>query len=64
MPVKEELDKAVPPHELLDNSAFKSRVELVKGGSLAGRQLPSFNKEYPVNYSYPVSITKWFDNGH
>ncbi|XP_059488614.1 titin isoform X4 [Neocloeon triangulifer] len=51
MPVKEELDKAVPPHELLDNSAFKSRVELVKGGSLAGRQLPSPNKKSPVNSS-------------
>ncbi|CAB3373564.1 Hypothetical predicted protein [Cloeon dipterum] len=53
MPVKEELDRAVPPHELLDNSAFKSRVELVKGGSLAGRQLPTPSKKSPVNPNCP-----------
>jgi hypothetical protein len=57
MPVKEELDRAVPPHELLDNSAFKSRVELVKGGSLAGRQLPTPSKKSPVHSSSSVSIS-------
>ncbi|KAK7862484.1 hypothetical protein R5R35_005911 [Gryllus longicercus] len=44
MPVKEELDRAVPPHELLDVSASKAKAELATRGGLAGRQLPSGKK--------------------
>lgn len=41
MPVKEELDSAVPQHQLLDNSASRGKAELAK---LANRQLPSGKK--------------------
>ncbi|KAF4517198.1 hypothetical protein B566_EDAN007905, partial [Ephemera danica] len=51
VPVKEELDRAVPPHELLDVSASKARVDLVRGGVLAGRQLPTPNKKSPISSS-------------
>lgn len=44
MPVKEELDRAVPPHELLDVSVTKAKAELATRGGLAGRQLPSSKK--------------------
>jgi len=40
LPVKEELDRAVPPHELLDVSVSKSKAELAARG-LATRQLPT-----------------------
>ncbi|KAG7205372.1 hypothetical protein KM043_007369 [Ampulex compressa] len=40
VPVKEELDRAVPAHRLLDNSAGKSKAELASRGGLANRQLP------------------------
>lgn len=40
MPIKEELDRAVPAHRLLDNSAGKSKAELASRGGLANRQLP------------------------
>lgn len=40
LPVKEELDRAVPPHELLDVSLSKSKAELASRG-LASRQLPT-----------------------
>ncbi|KAL0119591.1 hypothetical protein PUN28_007793 [Cardiocondyla obscurior] len=40
IPVKEELDRAVPAHRLLDNSAGKSKAELASRGGLANRQLP------------------------
>ncbi|XP_050311669.1 neurabin-1 isoform X2 [Anthonomus grandis grandis] len=38
---KDELDSAVPPHELLDIKATRSKAELATRGSLANRQLPS-----------------------
>ncbi|XP_046662676.1 neurabin-1-like [Homalodisca vitripennis] len=41
VPVKEEFDRAVPPHELLDSSAHKSKAELATRGGLANRQLPT-----------------------
>ncbi|XP_034249433.1 uncharacterized protein LOC117650265 isoform X3 [Thrips palmi] len=44
MPLKEELDRAVPQHELLDVSASKAKGELGQRGGLAGRQLPSREK--------------------
>lgn len=37
LPIKEELDRAVPPHELLDISASKSKAELANRGALANR---------------------------
>ncbi|XP_063976441.1 neurabin-1 isoform X1 [Diachasmimorpha longicaudata] len=40
IPIKEELDRAVPAHRLLDNSAGKSKAELASRGGLANRQLP------------------------
>ncbi|XP_012270430.1 uncharacterized protein LOC105694386 isoform X2 [Orussus abietinus] len=40
LPVKEELDRAVPAHRLLDNTAGKSKAELASRGGLANRQLP------------------------
>ncbi|XP_073838926.1 protein phosphatase 1 regulatory subunit spinophilin isoform X12 [Musca autumnalis] len=42
-PVKDELDAAVPQHELLDNSANKTKSDLASRGGLANRQLPSGN---------------------
>ncbi|KAJ1529944.1 hypothetical protein ONE63_006672 [Megalurothrips usitatus] len=44
IPLKEELDRAVPQHELLDVSASKAKGELGQRGGLAGRQLPSREK--------------------
>nr|CAH7758308.1 unnamed protein product [Callosobruchus chinensis] len=35
LPIKEEFDSAVPPHELLDISASKSKAELANRGALA-----------------------------
>lgn len=37
LPIKEEFDRAVPPHELLDISASKSKAELANRGALANR---------------------------
>lgn len=39
-PAKDELDRAIPSHSLLDNSAIKSKAELASRGGLANRQLP------------------------
>lgn len=44
VPVKDELDAAVPQHELLDISVNKSKSDLVSRGGLAKRQLPSGKK--------------------
>ncbi|XP_054285488.1 neurabin-1 isoform X8 [Macrosteles quadrilineatus] len=41
VPAKEEFDKAVPQHELLDSSAHKSKAELAMRGGLANRQAPT-----------------------
>ncbi|XP_022212422.2 uncharacterized protein LOC111067572 isoform X13 [Drosophila obscura] len=43
VPVKDELDAAVPQHELLDNSVNKMKIDLASRGGLANRQLPSAN---------------------
>ncbi|XP_017108424.2 uncharacterized protein Spn isoform X11 [Drosophila bipectinata] len=43
VPVKDELDAAVPQHELLDNSVNKTKIDLASRGGLANRQLPSTN---------------------
>ena len=39
--LKEELDKAIPPHEPLDTSAARSRADLASRGGMALRQSPS-----------------------
>lgn len=44
IPVKDELDAAVPPHELLDTAVTKSKSDLVSRGGLAKRQLPTTKK--------------------
>lgn len=44
LPVKDELDTAVPKHELLDTSLNKGKSDLVSRGALANRQLPSVKK--------------------
>jgi len=47
--VKEELDQAVPPHELLDVSASRAKGELGMRGGLAGRHLPSLKKANSIS---------------
>ncbi|XP_037040441.1 uncharacterized protein LOC119077363 isoform X3 [Bradysia coprophila] len=42
LPVKDELDSVVPPHELLDSSVLKSKSDLASRG--AKRQLPTGKK--------------------
>lgn len=44
VPIKDELDAAVPQHELLDNSATKTKIDLASRGGLANRQLPTGKK--------------------
>ncbi|XP_064539460.1 uncharacterized protein Spn isoform X3 [Drosophila montana] len=51
VPVKDELDAAVPQHELLDNSVNKTKIELASRGGLANRQLPSTNVSNGSNSS-------------
>lgn len=46
VPVKDELDAAVPQHELLDTAVIKSKSDLVSRGGLAKRQLPSGKKSH------------------
>ena len=42
--LKEELDRAVPPHELLDTSANRSRAELASKGGLSQRHPPNLKR--------------------
>lgn len=44
IPVKDELDAVVPPHELLDSSANRSKCDLVSRGGLSKRQAPTGKK--------------------
>lgn len=60
MPVKEELDRAIPQHELLDVSVTKSKAELAGRGGLANRQLPS-GKKGSLSNSSSVSSCFLFD---
>lgn len=57
MPVKEEFDRAVPPHELLDVSANKSKAELATRGGLANRQLPTGKRSGGLSNSSSVCIS-------
>ncbi|KAF5288291.1 hypothetical protein FQA39_LY04059 [Lamprigera yunnana] len=62
LPIKEELDKAVPPHELLDISASKSKAELANRGALANRQLPSGKKGSLSNSSSDYGLDESYNS--
>lgn len=62
LPIKEEFDKAVPQHELLDISANKSRAELANRGALANRQLPSGKKGSLSNSSSDYGLDESCNN--
>ncbi|XP_076264918.1 protein phosphatase 1 regulatory subunit spinophilin isoform X4 [Rhynchophorus ferrugineus] len=62
LPVKEELDRAVPPHELLDITATKSKAELATRGSLANRQLPSTKKGSLSNSSSDYGLDESYNS--
>lgn len=63
LPIKEELDRAVPPHELLDISANKSKAELANRGALANRQLPSGKKGSLSNSSSDYGLDESYNSG-
>ncbi|XP_060519961.1 uncharacterized protein LOC132698107 isoform X4 [Cylas formicarius] len=62
LPVKEEFDSAVPPHELLDIAATKSKAELATRGSLANRQLPSVKKGSLSNSSSDYGLDESYNS--
>lgn len=62
LPIKEEFDKAVPPHELLDISASKSKAELANRGALANRQLPSGKKGSLSNSSSDYGLDESYNS--
>ncbi|KAF2902903.1 hypothetical protein ILUMI_03280 [Ignelater luminosus] len=62
LPIKEEFDKAVPPHELLDISANKSKAELANRGALANRQLPSGKKGSLSNSSSDYGLDESYNS--
>ncbi|XP_026827273.1 microtubule-associated protein futsch isoform X2 [Ooceraea biroi] len=62
IPVKEELDRAVPAHRLLDNSAGKSKAELASRGGLANRQLPKQRSGGLSNSSSDYGLDESGDN--
>ncbi|XP_071057520.1 uncharacterized protein [Onthophagus taurus] len=63
LPIKEELDSAVPQHELLDISANKSKAELANRGALANRQLPSAKKGSLSNSSSDYGLDESYNSG-
>ncbi|XP_049819529.1 uncharacterized protein LOC109595347 isoform X2 [Aethina tumida] len=63
MPIKEEFDSAVPPHELLDISASKSKAELATRSALANRQLPSAKKGSLSNSSSDYGLDESYNSG-
>ncbi|KAG5890937.1 hypothetical protein JTB14_019875 [Gonioctena quinquepunctata] len=62
LPIKEEFDRAVPPHELLDISASKSKAELAGRGALANRQLPSVKKGSLSNSSSDYGLDESYNS--
>lgn len=62
LPIKEEFDNAVPPHELLDISASKSKAELANRGALANRQLPSSKKGSLSNSSSDYGLDESYNS--
>lgn len=63
LPIKDEFDRAVPPHELLDISANKSKAELANRGALANRQLPSGKKGSLSNSSSDYGLDESYNSG-
>ncbi|XP_045463648.1 uncharacterized protein LOC123673221 isoform X2 [Harmonia axyridis] len=63
LPIKEEFDSAVPPHELLDISASKSKAELAGRGALANRQLPTGKKGSLSNSSSDYGLDESYNSG-
>lgn len=63
LPIKEEFDRAVPPHELLDISASKSKAELATRGALANRQLPTGKKGSLSNSSSDYGLDESYNSG-
>ncbi|KAK9891508.1 hypothetical protein WA026_014744 [Henosepilachna vigintioctopunctata] len=63
LPIKEEFDNAVPPHELLDISANKSKAELAGRGALANRQLPTGKKGSLSNSSSDYGLDESYNSG-
>lgn len=78
VPVKDELDAAVPQHELLDSAVNKSKSDLVSRGGLAKRQLPTGKRSHSnsssealneseeegVTVSTSISHSNNGENGH
>ncbi|CAH0546934.1 unnamed protein product [Brassicogethes aeneus] len=62
VPIKEEFDRAVPPHELLDISANKSKAELATRSALANRQLPSAKKGSLSNSSSDYGLDESYNS--
>lgn len=63
LPIKDEFDSAVPPHELLDISASKSKAELANRGALANRQLPTGKKGSLSNSSSDYGLDESYNSG-
>ncbi|RZC39360.1 hypothetical protein BDFB_011901, partial [Asbolus verrucosus] len=62
LPLKEEFDRAVPQHELLDISVSKSKAELANRGALANRQLPSVKKGSLSNSSSDYGLDESYNS--
>ncbi|CAH1180314.1 unnamed protein product [Phaedon cochleariae] len=62
LPIKDEFDRAVPPHELLDTSASKSKAELANSRALSNRQLPSVKKGSLSNSSSDYGLDESYNS--
>lgn len=62
VPVKDELDAAVPQHELLDTAVNKSKSDLVSRGGLSKR-LPSVGKKSLSNSSSDCALNESEEEG-
>lgn len=63
VPVKDELDAAVPPTSLLDSAVNKSKSDLVSRGGLAKRQLPTTGKKSLSNSSSDCALNESEEEG-
>lgn len=62
VPLKDELDAAVPQHELLDTAVNKSKSDLVSRGGLSKR-LPSVGKKSLSNSSSDCALNECEEDG-
>lgn len=62
VPLKDELDAAVPQHELLDTAVNKSKSDLVSRGGLSKR-LPSVGKKSLSNSSSDCALNESEEDG-